>query len=121
MNERPFNKQLEARTDETFSGYIEVPTQGQPEGWDGYTDFEFLAADSLSASAPAFVGSCTAEPGRLNLSVDEATLKENLPADSAAAYKTLEYVVRARPPGTYRIVLGFGKFKLTKGLPEVPQ
>jgi len=119
MNERPFTIALTAFTDESFDAFVEVTTLGQPEEWTGWSGFELLFAESLSATVPDFTGTATPTAGRLTLHVDEAVLKSALPADHPTDSRQYYYVVRARPTGTYRIRLGYGRMKIGKGLPEV--
>lgn len=120
MNERPLNKALEAFTDADFREFIEVTEAGQPADFSTWTGLELVLVASSSAVEPAFVGTVTPEAGKLNLVIDEATLKAQVPQNAAAAYKSFQYVLRGKPHGTYRVRLAYGSFKIYKGLPEVP-
>lgn len=118
--ERPLNINLTAWTDAGFMESVAVTIDGQPAVLSGFTDLELVAAESLSSTEAAFVGSVTAALGMLAIEVNENVLKALLPPSHSMSELTYQYVLRGRPTGSYRVRLMYGLFKLRKGLPEAP-
>ncbi|MDD5107581.1 MAG: hypothetical protein PHC49_18455 [Desulfuromonadaceae bacterium] len=116
MNERPLNQALTAWTDTTFQEFWEAVVNGQPYDWSGWTELEFVIAESQLATKVAITGTVTAEAGKLTVTVDEATLKAALPASEKN--KTFVFALRGRPTGTYRIRAIYGPFTINRGLPD---
>jgi hypothetical protein len=121
MNERPLNIALTAWSDAGYLETVECATNGAPTDFSAWTGLEFVAADSVLASGPAFVGTVTAPaPGQLQVEIPEATLKGLLPSGGQKQYQQYQFVLRAKPTGTYRVRLMYGTIRVNKGLPEVP-
>lgn len=116
MYERPLNIALVAWTDAGYQGYLEVTTSGEPQDWTGWTDLEFVAAESQLATQAAFTGTITTEAGKLLIAIAEETLGALLTASEKS--KTFIYALRGRPVGTYRVRLMFGTISINKGLPD---
>lgn len=122
MNEQPLEKALTVWTDGNEPLLIPCTLDGQPQNWENWTDFELIVADSASdATADLVATVIPQEGGKLLVEFDEAALKTLLPYNASSDSRRMQYVLRARPVGTYRVRLMFGQFTIKKGLPEATQ
>lgn len=124
MNEQPqpIEKAITVWTDGNEPILVRCTLDGVAQDWTDWTDFELVVADSAADLTADLVASVTPEDGGLLLcEFDEAALKTLLPYNAASDTRRMQYVLRAKPAGTYRIRLLYGQFTIKKGLPEVTQ
>ncbi len=119
---QPLDKALIVWTDGNEPLLVQCTLDGVAQDWTNWIDFELVVADYAADATADLVASVTpAEGGKLLCEFDEAALKTLLPYNAADSTRRMQYVLRAKPTGTYRIRLLYGQFTIKKGLPEATQ